>query len=97
MLSQILPDTIPVLNLRAFLELALQHLLELRRKNQVHKSLLYAENLQVQEERVHYESKSCLITELSVCPVCTKKFTNQCAFVRYPNGKIVHYSCQERD
>lgn len=94
---QILPDNIPLLQLRNFLELALHTQLERKRNNQVLKGLLYAENLQTQEQRMHHESKSLLITENSVCPVCTKKFTNQSAFVRYPNGKIVHYSCQEKE
>lgn len=94
---QIIPDTIPLSQLRNFFELALHGQLERRRNNQVLKGLLYAENLQTQEQRMHHESKSLLITEYSVCPVCTKKFTNQSAFVRYPNGNIVHYSCQEKN
>lgn len=94
---QILPDNIPLLQLRNFLELALHTQLEDKRNNQVLKGLLYAENLQTQEQRMHHESKSVLITENSVCPKCTKKFTNQSAFVRNPNGKIVHYSCQEKE
>lgn len=86
-----------MLHLSRFLELALQHQLERRRRNQVLKGLLYAENLQSQEQRMHHESKSFLLTEFSVCPVCKKKFANQSALVRYPDGKIVHYSCQERN
>lgn len=93
---QILPDHIPLIRLRSFLETALHHSLERRRNNQILKGLLYAENLQIQEQRMHLESKSVAITEFSICPVCAKKFTNQSAFVRYPNGKIVHYSCQEK-
>lgn len=94
---QILPDTIPILHLRTFLELALNHQLERKRKNQVLKGLLYAENLHTQEQRMHHESKSVLITEFTVCPVCKKRFTNQSAFVRYSNGKIVHYLCKEKE
>lgn len=93
---QILPDNIPLVRLRCFLESALHHSLERRRKNQILKGLLYAENLQFQEQRMHLESTSVIIEEYSICPVCVKKFTNQSAFVRYPDGKIVHYSCQER-
>ena len=83
--------------MKIFLQLALQNQLEIRRKNQVLKGLLYAKNLQTQEQRMHHESKSILVTEFSVCPVCRKKFSNQSAFVRYPDGKIVHYSCQEKE
>lgn len=93
---QILPDNIPMIRLRPFLETALHHSLEKRRNVQVLKGLLYASNLQIQEQRMHLESKSVLVTEFSVCPICTKKFTSQSAFVRLPNGKIVHYSCRDR-
>lgn len=93
---QILPNDIPVVRLRPFLETALRHSLEQRRNNQVLKGLLYASNLKLQEQRMHAESRSVLVSEFSVCPVCSKKFTNQSAFVRYPNGTIVHYSCRDR-
>lgn len=91
---QILPNDIPIKRLQPFLETALHHSLERRRNNQVLKGLLYASNLQLQEQRMHVESRSVLVSEFSVCPVCTKKFTNQSAFVRHPNGTIVHYSCR---
>lgn len=93
---QILPNDISISRLKPFLETALHHSLELRRNNQVVKGLLYASNLQLQEQRMHVESRSVLVSEFSVCPVCSKKFTNQSAFVRHPNGTIVHYSCRDR-
>lgn len=93
---QILPDHIPLVRLRTFLENSLHNSLERRRNIQILKGLLYAENLQIQEQRMHLESQSVTITEFSICPVCVKKFTNQSAFVRYPNGKIVHFACQEK-
>lgn len=94
---QILPNDIPLIRLQPFLETALHHSLERRRNNQVLKGLLYASNLQLQEQRMHVESRNVLISEFSVCPVCSKKFTNQSAFVRHPNGTIVHYSCRDRN
>lgn len=93
---QILPNDIPIVRLRPFLETALNHSLERRRNNQLLKGLLYASNLQLQEKRMHVEARSVLVSEFSVCPVCSKKFTNQSAFVRHPNGTIVHYSCRDR-
>ncbi|KAG7199401.1 hypothetical protein KM043_014032 [Ampulex compressa] len=92
----ILPDTVPIGRLKHFLEVSLQKNLNLRRLMQVQKGLLYAEHLQVQEKRMHYESQSVLMTEFNICPVCKKRFGNQSAFARYPNGDIVHYSCQDR-
>jgi Vam6/Vps39-like protein vacuolar protein sorting-associated protein 39 len=44
---QILPDDIPVARLRKFLEIALHHQLEKKRKTQILKGLYYAEHLQV--------------------------------------------------
>lgn len=92
----ILPNDIPIVRLRPFLETALHHSLERRRNNQLLKGLLYASNLQLQEKRMHVEARSVLVSEFSVCPICSRKFTNQSAFVRHPNGTIVHYSCRDR-
>lgn len=94
---QILPNDISLIRLLPFLETALHHSLERRRNNQVLKGLLYAATLQLQEQRMHLESKSVLIYDYSVCPVCKKKFTNQSALIRYPDGKIVHYKCSDRN
>ena len=91
---QILPDSIPLFRLRNFLEISLNYQLERKRKTQILKGLYYAEHLQTQEQKMHHEAKNFLVTELSVCPVCKKKFSNQSAFVRLPEGNIVHFSCQ---
>ncbi|KAJ9588747.1 hypothetical protein L9F63_017951, partial [Diploptera punctata] len=92
----VLPDHVPVGRVRQFLEVSLQNKLNERRRSQVLKGLLYAEHLQVQELRMGYEAQSIIMTEFNVCPVCKKRFGNQSAFARYPNGDIVHYSCQDR-
>lgn len=93
---ELLPDTVPIGRIKYFLEVSLQEKLNTARRIQVLKGLLYAELLQVQEQRMHYESQSVLMTEFNICPVCKKRFGNQSAFARYPNGDIVHYSCQDR-
>ncbi|KZC13482.1 PREDICTED: vam6/Vps39-like protein [Dufourea novaeangliae] len=93
---EVLPDTVPIGRIKHFLEVSLQEKLNTRRRIQVLKGLLYAEHLQVQEQRMHYESQSVLMTEFNICPVCKKRFMNESAFARYPNGDIVHYSCQDR-
>lgn len=74
---EILPDTVPIGRIKHFLEVSLQEKLNARRKTQVLKGLLYAEHLQVQEQRMHYESQSVLMTEFNICPVCKKRFGNQ--------------------
>ncbi|CAL7939543.1 unnamed protein product [Xylocopa violacea] len=92
----VLPDSVPIGRIKHFLEVSLQENLNTRRRVQVLKGLLCAEHLQVQEQRMHYESQNVLMTEFNICPVCKKRFGNQSAFARYPNGDIVHYSCQDR-
>ncbi|XP_077303016.1 vacuolar protein sorting 39 [Arctopsyche grandis] len=91
-----LPDSVPISRLKKFLEIAVQKQLINRRRMQVLKGLLYAENLQVQELKMIHESQSVVVADYNVCPVCKKRFGNQSAFVRYPNGDIVHYSCQDK-
>lgn len=93
---EVLPDNVPIGRIKHFLEASLQNNINEKRRMQVLKGLLYAEHLQVQEQRMHYQSQSVLMTEFNVCPVCKKRFGNQSAFARYPNGDIVHYSCQVR-
>ncbi|XP_049875030.1 vam6/Vps39-like protein [Pectinophora gossypiella] len=90
----VLPDSVPLGRLKHFLESALDSQLTLKRRTQILKGLLYAEHLQVQELKQFHESKSVVINDYNVCPVCKKRFGNQSAFVRYPNGDIVHYSCR---
>lgn len=63
---------------------------------QILKGLYYSENLQCKEQNLSCESKSFLITEMTLCAVCKRKFSNQSAFVRLPGGELVHISCQEK-
>ncbi|CAG9100793.1 hypothetical protein JYU34_013536 [Plutella xylostella] len=91
----VLPDSVPLLRLTRFLQAALDSQLALKRRTQLLKGLLYAEHLQVEELKQYHESKMVVMTDYNVCPVCKKRFGNQSAFVRYPNGDIVHYSCRQ--
>ncbi|KAK4886156.1 hypothetical protein RN001_002427 [Aquatica leii] len=92
----IIPDTVHVSRIYKFLQTALHNAVHDRRRVQLLRGLLYAEHLQCLEARLYLQSQSVHITDLNVCPVCKKRFGNQSAFVRYPNGDVVHYSCQER-
>uniref|UniRef100_A0A182JZ75 CNH domain-containing protein n=1 Tax=Anopheles christyi TaxID=43041 RepID=A0A182JZ75_9DIPT len=93
---QILPDSIPLVRIKHFLENSLKFYLEKKQRAQVLKGLYYAEHLQIMEQKMLSASKHFLVTDLSVCAVCKKKFSNQSAFVRLPDGVIVHFSCQDR-
>lgn len=73
----VLPDDVSIARIHHFLETSLQQVLKKKRRAELLKGLLYAEHLQYQEQRLHLESQSILITELNVCPVCKKRFGNQ--------------------
>lgn len=73
----ILPDNIAVARIHKFLQVALHRVLQERRNYQLMKGLLYAEHLQCQEMKMALESQHILVTELNVCPVCKKRFSNQ--------------------
>ncbi|CAH1174241.1 unnamed protein product [Phaedon cochleariae] len=92
----VLPDSLPISRIHKFLSVALQKVIEERRGMQLMKGLLYEEHLRCQEMRLALQGQHVLVTELNVCPVCKKRFGNQSALVRYPNGDVVHYSCQEK-
>jgi hypothetical protein len=74
---EVLPNSVPIGRIKHFLEASLQNNINQKRRMQVLKGLLYAEHLQVQEQRMHYESQNVLMTEFNICPVCKKRFGNQ--------------------
>ncbi|KAI4463656.1 cnh domain containing [Holotrichia oblita] len=92
----VLPSNIPVSRINKFLQISLHEKVKERRRVQLLKGLLYAENLQCQEIRLQLLNKNFVISDLNLCPVCKKRFGNQSALVRYPNGDVVHYSCQDK-
>lgn len=91
---KMMPNDIPLIRLKKFIETAMHLCLEKKRRIQIHKGLFYAGHLQLQEQRIKLQSQFFTLTELSTCSNCCKKFSNQSALVRLPNGNIVHYSCQ---
>uniref|UniRef100_A0A8C9VDJ8 VPS39 subunit of HOPS complex n=1 Tax=Scleropages formosus TaxID=113540 RepID=A0A8C9VDJ8_SCLFO len=88
----LLPANTQIREIRVFLESVLEENAQKKRFNQVLKSLLQAEFLRVQEERIFHQQVKCIITEEKTCRVCKKKIGNS-AFARYPNGVVVHYFC----
>ncbi|KAM4542584.1 vam6/Vps39-like protein isoform 1-T1 [Odontesthes bonariensis] len=88
----LLPANTQIREIRVFLESVLEEKAQMKRCNQVLKSLLQAEFLRVQEERIFHQQVKCVITEEKTCRVCKKKIGNS-AFARYPNGVVVHYFC----
>ncbi|XP_050533096.1 vam6/Vps39-like protein isoform X2 [Daktulosphaira vitifoliae] len=90
---KVLPDEIPLYRIRNFFKISLNKIISDRRLYQINRGLLYAKLLKVQQQRIFYESQNITLTEFNICKVCKKRFGNQSAFVRCPNGEIVHYSC----
>uniref|UniRef100_A0A667YG14 VPS39 subunit of HOPS complex n=1 Tax=Myripristis murdjan TaxID=586833 RepID=A0A667YG14_9TELE len=88
----LLPANTQIREIRVFLESVLEEKAQRKRFDQVLKSLLQAEFLRVQEERIFHQQVKCVITEEKTCRVCKKKIGNS-AFARYPNGVVVHYFC----
>lgn len=91
-----LPDNIPVGRLKHYLDAALLKLTSERRSAQLLTGLLKTQKLEVAKEKIELEAKKVIIDEYMVCPVCKKRFGNQSAFACYPNGDVVHYSCQDK-
>nr|CAG4638944.1 EOG090X0131 [Daphnia magna]SVE82916.1 EOG090X0131 [Daphnia magna] len=74
---QILPASIPLLKLKRFLQRSLESFASQRRELQLLRGLLYAEHLQVHEQRIEYQNQKVVITESNICHVCKKRFGNQ--------------------
>lgn len=88
----LLPAATEVNDITVFLLNVLKDKMQERRNCLLLKSLLYAEHLQMHEQRVFYQSKKCTITEERACCVCHKRIGTS-AFAMYPNDVIVHYYC----
>ncbi|XP_029683915.1 vam6/Vps39-like protein isoform X2 [Takifugu rubripes] len=88
----LLPANVQIKEIQVFLESVLEEKAQRKRCNQVVKSLLQAEFLRVQEERIFHQQVKCVITDEKTCRVCKKKIGSS-AFARYPNGVVVHYFC----
>ncbi|VDI24324.1 ATP-binding cassette, subfamily G (WHITE), member 2 [Mytilus galloprovincialis] len=48
--------------------------------------------MMVHEQRMFYQKAKVVVNDEKICKVCKKRLGNS-AFVRYPNGVIVHYYC----
>ena len=90
------PSSVPLSLLTPYLESTLDKRVSEKHQMQLLRGLMHAEHLRVQEKRIEMESQQVLVDDRDVCPVCNKRFRGQSAIVRFPNGRVVHYFCQER-
>ncbi|MGH0132321.1 UNVERIFIED_CONTAM: hypothetical protein FKN15_050530 [Acipenser sinensis] len=77
----LLPANTQIREIRVFLESVLEENAKKKRFNQVLKSLLQAEFLRVQEERIFHQQVKCIVTEEKTCRVCKKKIGNRCTML----------------
>lgn len=89
---ELLPSSTEVREVYAFLLSVLEDKEKKRKNCQVLKSLLFAEHLQIQDQRMHYQARKIVLTDERACRVCHKKIGNS-AFAYYPTGEILHYYC----
>lgn len=73
----VLPDNVPIRDIRSFLEESIRSKLARRRETQILKRLVYSEYLQVQDQRMRCEARAIAITDLHICVICSKRFNNQ--------------------
>jgi len=90
---QSLPSNAKLNELEKYLEVAISSKVCIRNEISVIRGLLHSEHLRIQEERIELESNKIIVSELTFCGVCGKRFNSLSAFVRQANGTIVHYSC----
>ena len=92
------PPKVQLEHLARYLESALEKRVAQRHHSQLLRGLMHAEHLQVQDERIKLESNKVVLTEELICPICHKKFRSaaEAAFVRLPNGHVIHYACKEK-
>ena len=89
----LLPPDTPLRDLQVFLTSVLDKKSKERRTNQVMKSLIFAQHVQVQRERIRSESKYYHITDDTFCDHCKKKLGDSAFAWNANNGSIVHYYC----
>ncbi|KAI9311094.1 CNH domain-containing protein [Dichotomocladium elegans] len=91
----ILPMATRLHGLFPFFEKYIRETNKKRNMNMIVKNLLKAEELQVEEQLMYYQSRAVKITEDRMCPQCNKRIGNS-VFAVFPNGVVVHYSCKEK-
>eukprot|EP00794_Sanderia_malayensis_P017256 gene17256-18981_t len=69
----LLPPLTQIKDVCSFLNNILESKMIERRHSQIFRSLLYAEHLQVHEQRIFYQSQKCTIIDERACRVCHKR------------------------
>ncbi|XP_060649828.1 vam6/Vps39-like protein [Drosophila nasuta] len=91
-----LPDDMDSSEVKYYLETVIRTQMAEQHERQIMIGLLRAEATRLKTAVDKEMNKSFILNESTVCPECKKRFANQTAFVRYPNGQMVHLSCYDR-
>jgi len=86
----------PMPQLEKYIEKSIRKKMADKHQMQMMCGLLEAESNRLEAALEAQRNISFELNEFSVCPECKKRFPPQSAFVRYPNGQIVHLSCHAR-
>ncbi|KAK4324087.1 hypothetical protein Pmani_005270 [Petrolisthes manimaculis] len=93
---KVLPDDVTLNLLQPFVRTSLGHASISRREKQLTRGLTQSLCLQTNVELVKDQKQRILLSEYTYCSVCRKRFTKHSAFAWYPDGDIVHFSCQNQ-
>ncbi|XP_064549441.1 vam6/Vps39-like protein [Drosophila montana] len=96
MILEYLPDDIYMHELKNYFETVVRTQMAESHQRQIMRGLLQAEAARLDAAIEQEKRKSFEMNESTVCPECKKRFANQSAFVRYPDGQVVHLSCYDR-
>nr|XP_033803743.1 transforming growth factor-beta receptor-associated protein 1 isoform X1 [Geotrypetes seraphini] len=86
------PDTWSAQLLSQFLVGAMRESVHRKRMSQLTLGLAKAENIIYQYEKLKATESSIVLSDKNLCQVCRDPFLEP-AFVRYPNGSLVHTHC----
>jgi hypothetical protein len=79
-------------NLSQFFETMLYRLTRTKHDTQIRKKLMIALQLQVHETKIISHDKKFVVTDEKMCEECKKRL-GKSAFVRFPDGVLIHYGC----
>ncbi|CAM4389633.1 transforming growth factor-beta receptor-associated protein 1 isoform X1 [Caretta caretta] len=89
---QLVPDSWSVQLLSPFLTGAMRESIHAKRMTQITLGLAKAENLIYKHDKVKLKGSPVILSDKKLCQVCQSPFCEP-AFVRYPNGGMVHTHC----
>jgi Vam6/Vps39-like protein vacuolar protein sorting-associated protein 39 len=88
-----LPDDLPFAALSSFLLHAFRDAATAYHMSAIDSSVLRAKLMQAEETRVRELSRSALLEDATVCPVCQRRIRPDTVLAVYPSGLLVHQGC----